>query len=550
MAIISFDIRDLRIQGVPQEKVLEAILGLGIEIEEKTSKELKLNITPNRPDLLDFTGLVRAIENFAGKRVPRENFYRIKNKPELTISVTEEVYTIRPYIAGMVVKNADLSGNMLKYLINFTDKFADTYGRRRKKLAIGIHSLNAIKGNITYTASGEGSFKPLNSTRPMSFSDIINGHDKGAAYRDTIPKNESGRTLYPYIADSEKTLALIPIINSDATKLSPKTRDLFIDITGTSKTTIRNAAALLACSFMYAGAGVYPVIVSYPMSKETTPALSYDEIKVSLKVADETLGIEAGRHNVITLANRMGYVASKYGSSVLFYVPPYRVDVLNDQDAIEDIAVAFGYDRIVPMPVKGIAEGLASEQYELEDGLASFMVGLGYSEAVNSMLTNEKLNFDSVMKKYEEESYVSVADAKTSSITMLRTSLLPGLLQNLAGSRAEKLPQRLFEIGRVFSLSKGKIKESVKLLVVSEHAKANFAEMRSVADSLLKYMGISYKVKPGESSANIEGRTASIVVGDEIMGRIGEVHPQVLENFGLEEPVVSLSLTLVKEVKY
>ncbi len=169
MAIVTFELKDFKRLDIPWEKIEEAILNMGIEIEEKTDTEIKINATPNRPDLLDFVGLTRAIENFTGKKDPRQDFYKIKNEPVLTIEVTQNVRKVRPYIAGIVVKNVDLSGNMLKYLINFTEKFADTYGRKRKKLAIGVHNLDVIKGNITYDASEDESFVPLNGTKKMSF---------------------------------------------------------------------------------------------------------------------------------------------------------------------------------------------------------------------------------------------------------------------------------------------------------------------------------------------------------------------------------------------
>lgn len=549
MAIVTFELKDFKGLGIPWEKIEEAILNMGIEIEEKTDSDIKINATPNRPDLLDFNGLARAIENFTGKKNPTQDFYKIKNEPVLTIEVTPEVRKIRPYIAGMVVKNVDLSGNMLKYLINFTEKFADTYGRKRKKLAIGVHNLDVIRGNVTYTAAENESFVPLNGSKKMSFKEIMENHEKGITYGSTI-ESVGGKTLYPYVKDSEKILGMIPITNSDATKVTDKTKELFIEITGTSITTIRNAAALIACSFIYTGAEVYPVTVNYGNSAEITPELGYNEVKVSMKKADKTLGIETGKHNVITLANKMGHTAAKYGNAVLFYVPPYRMDVLGEQDIIEDIAVAYGYDRIVPVPVYGTADGLASDQSEYENKLATLMVGLGYTEAVNSMLTNEGINFENVMKDFSKDNYVSLSDAKTSNITMLRTSLLPNLLQNLSDSRNEKMPQRLFEIGRVFSLENDKIKESVRLCIVSEHSKANFAEMRSLADSVMKYIGIDYKIRPAKSKANIEGRMAEIVANNETVGNFGELHPKVLLNFGLEEPVVALAITFVKEVKY
>lgn len=553
MAIVAFDIKDFKALDIPQDKIEEAILRMGVEIEEKTDTELKINVTPNRPDLLDFGGLTRAILTFTGRRTPQEKFYRIKqlDQPVLTIQVGNEMKRIRPYIAGIVVRNSNLSGNMLKYLINFTEKFADTYGRKRKKLAIGVHDLDKINGNLTYTAVDDEKFVPLNGTKEMALSEILKEHEKGMTYADALLKKK-GRTPMPILKDSEKIIAFIPITNSEATKVTNKSKDLFIDITGTSLKTIRDAAALIACTFLDAGAEVSQVAVDYSGKADLTPTLEYGEIKLQLIRAKRTLGVDIDEASVVGLASKMGYVAAQYGKAVMFYVPPYRVDVLNDQDIIEDLAIAYGYDRIAPLPVVGSADGLAQEIMEYENGIAGLMVGLGYTEAINTLLTNETDEFDSMeAHNYDKTSYISIAEAKTSTLTMLRKYILPGLLGSLRNSSSESMPQRMFEIGRTFSLKNGGVLEAVSLSFVAEHSRANFSEMKAAVESVLRYMGLeNYSISEHKDSSFIEGRCAAIKKNEVFVGLFGELHPKVLENFGLEEPVVAAEITLVAPVKY
>ena len=112
------------------EKLVES---LGMEVEDIKGGEATLEISPNRPDLLDIAGFVR-LSFFAEKTTPKEHLYSIGNAPAMRVEVGKAVEPLRPFIAAMVVKNADLSGDELKYLINFTEKLCDTYGRRRKKL--------------------------------------------------------------------------------------------------------------------------------------------------------------------------------------------------------------------------------------------------------------------------------------------------------------------------------------------------------------------------------------------------------------------------------
>ncbi len=549
MAIVAFDIKDLEDMGYTAKKLEDIGPKMGIEIEEISEKEVKINVTPNRPDLLDFTGFLRALDNFTGENKPKEKHYSIKTEPVLSIKVMPEVKKVRPYIAGLVAQNLDLRGNKLKYLINFTNKFADTYGRKRRKIGMGVHRLSRIKGDLVYDAASEGTMTPLESKSKMKFSDIIKKNEKGQEYGYMF---SGKKPLYPFISDSEKTLVLVPIVQCEESKTTEDTKDVFVEITGTSKKAVAEAANIVACAFIDLGAEVFPVTIEYPTGgAEITPLLNYKEIKVKLADADRTIGAPMGERDIIGLANKMGYVASQYGKSVLVYIPPYRVDVLNEQDIIEDIAISFGYDRITPIPVYGTANGLASEMAEDENKIATMMVGLGYMEAINSLLTNEKVNFENMSCKYDKSMYITLADSKTTNLSMIRTDLLPGLMQNLAGSMNERMPQRLFEIGRVFNMNGEKLVESVRLAFASEHSKANFAEAKSVVESFARFNGISnFKIKEQKNSAYIEGRCASLEVNGISVGVFGELHPRTILGFGLDEPVVGGEITVVKEIKY
>ena len=134
MATIDYSIKDLNDYGISEDKLPKLVESIGMEIEGIKDGEATMNITPNRPDLLDIVGFKRALLSFSGKIVPKDNFYSMDKEPAMEITVEDSVKSVRPYIAAMVVRNADLSGNKLKYLINFTEKLCDTYGRRRKKL--------------------------------------------------------------------------------------------------------------------------------------------------------------------------------------------------------------------------------------------------------------------------------------------------------------------------------------------------------------------------------------------------------------------------------
>ena len=145
------------------------------------------------------------------------------------------------------------------------------------------------------------------------------------------------------------------------------------------------------------------------------------------------------------------------------------------------------------------------------------MVGFGFSEAMNTYLTGEKMNFDSVARN-EPSSVVSFTYAKTELTTMLRSSILPQLLQNLCQSAHERMPQGLLEIGNAFRVEKGKVKETHLMGLVSEHPKANFAEVKSLVESIMGHIDIGkYWIKDSDDPAFIKGRCASMSLSNDAL---------------------------------
>jgi len=545
MAIVTFKMKDFGI-----DNVAETAEKLGLDVEEVSGDSISIDISPNRPDLLDFFGLRRAMLHYTGHKTPNESDYKITNAAETSITVTKNVSKVRPYISAFVVKGIKLSEQQLKYLINFTEKLSETYGRKRRKMALGLHNYDVIKGPLVYDASKTGKFVPLGMEKEMSFDEIIKSHPKGVAFGSTVSAGKgNGGVLYPFLKDSEKILSMIPIINSSATAIDKNTHNLLVDVTGTSETTVRGTASLLASSFADQGGEIFPVEIKYTKSSAMQPDMSYREIKVNLNKIDGTLGFRFTESLLITYANRMGYPASKYGNSLLVKVPPYRMDVFNYQDVIEDMAIGFGYENIKPIPLRSASVGFPGELQEYSNRLAVFMIGLGYSEAMNNYLTNEDISFRQMLQNVEQD-IVSIAYSKTENITMLRSAILPLLLQDLSRSAHEKMPQRLFEIGSVFSVSNDKAVEKVNLSFVEEHSRSNFADIKSVLSSVLSFLGIKYTLKEESNPSFIEGRCAGVFVDGKRTGVIGEVHPAVLDNFKIAEPVVACELTLIGEISY
>jgi len=170
------------------------------------------------------------------------------------------------------------------------------------------------------------------------------------------------------------------------------------------------------------------------------------------------------------------------------------------------------------------------------------MVGLGFTEVLNSSLTSKHVLYDAT--KRDSSNMLEVLESKSQEYTILRDSMLPGMLENLSRNIHESYPQRLFETGTVFSTD-APIKESIGLACLSAHKDSSFTEIKAVLQSLLKTdSDIECSTKASSNPIFAQGKTADIIVDGKKVGVIGEIDQQVIENFKIRVPVSGFELVL------
>ncbi len=529
-------------KSIDFDKIAQQATKMGVEFEGADSTEMRFQITANRPDLLDIVGFARALKNFMHKS--KKFSYKMKSSaPYLEINVGKDVSGIRPFISGIVAKNIDFDDQSLKHLLNFSEKFSDIFGRHREKLAIGMHNLDKIGTVLKYDAFPDQEFVALGEKKSMLFSKVLETNKKGIEYGDIITCHKT-QNCYPALKDLDGVLALIPVVNSERTKISTSTHNMFIDMTGTSKYVVDKAADMFAATLMDMGADIYPVKVNYGKKSNVFPIMEERSISIPLGQIDEVLGVSVGFNNALSLAEKMGYACSYLNKKIVFKIPSYRLDILTDQDIIEDMAIAYGYEYIANMPIYSTQTGMLEERTEKNRKLSAIMTGLGFGEMMNSYLTSENENFNKMRVAANQSKYIKLKNSKTGSITMMRTWILPSLLKNFSLSVHEKMPQKIFEADVVFALANKMPSEKYHLSAAMADPKANFNDIKSVLESVLNEIPGEYTFRAAAHESFIEGRVADIVVGKATVGFVGELHPEVLSNFGIEEPCFGFEIII------
>ena len=527
---------------ISDEQLKDQISKLGLEIESMTKDEIEIELNASRPDLLDPVGIARALRYFMHKS-DKFHYALSGKKPEMMINVSSSVKNVRPFIAGMVVKGIKLDDASLQQLMSFTDKFCDTFGRKRKKIAIGIHNLDSVDpANLSYTLAKDEKFIALNSKGQESFSNILKTNKKGVEYGEAI---EYGRQGYPVLKDSKGVLALIPIINSERTKVIKSTKNLFVDVTGSSEYAIGKSIDMLAAMFIDMGAVVYPVATAYGSSKKIYPMMESGYISIPLEDIWKSLGVKFDYRAAISLANKMGYEAASVGKRIRFSLPEYRIDIINEQDIIEDIAIAYGYDYIQPIGLPSYNAGSLESTTLKNRNMESMMVGMGFTQVMNSYLTNPSANYEKMDVKRVDGEAVTIANSVNSSISMLRTWLLPSLMGNLSKSQHEEMPHKLFELDMAFSVNAAKkVNEEYRIAAVVSDPKANLNDVKAVLEEIMFMNRIKYTVSKCSHSSFIDGRCGEIKVNGKSAGFFGEIHPKILNNFSIDEPVSAFEMNL------
>ncbi len=525
--------------GMEIKEFIEKIPYIGLEVDELGEDYLKLEYTPNRLDYGIPYGIFKTFKGIIGEEA---GLIEYKVNPPLKtfiVKVDERVKKIRPYISCFVVKNLSLSDHDIEYIINFQEDLHKTLGRDRRKVSIGIHDLDNIKPPIYYVTENESfRFIPLGFDRELSIKEILEEHPKGIEYGGLIPRNYK---LYPILKDSNETvLSMPPIINSVHTQVTEETRNLFIDVTGWDEKAINQVVALLSTSLADIGGEIYQVETEYPEKNIISPVLEYDKMTVSINMVNRVLGLDITKDIVIESLERMRYGIEDLNNELLTVIPPYRIDILHPIDIIEDVAIGMGFWNIEPT----MEEMFYSEakHLDLEDftnkKLLSIFIGLGFIEAMNMMLINKEMQLDYINIPNKE--VIEVLNPKTSR-NSVRHMLLPGLLENVYRNLNEEYPIKLFEVGWVIESG---LKERLKLCAVIGDYKVNYGDIKAVADAMLSDLGMSdiSRYEKIEVPFLIKGRAAKLIIKDKEVGFLGEVNPEVLLNFGINIPLVTMEI--------
>tara|TARA_B100000315_G_C14556085_1_gene578220 strand:- start:439 stop:1344 length:906 start_codon:yes stop_codon:yes gene_type:complete len=288
------DLFNLIGKNLTKKELEEDLMLVKGELESINGNVLKVEIADtNRPDLWSSEGIAREIKTKYGK-TNNLSFEKLKNSG-LIVKVDKNLKKIRPKTVCAVIKNLKLTHEILSQLIQLQEKICETFGNKRKEVAIGVYDLHKIKGPINYKSFKPNDIKfiPLEFTKKLNLNQILRTHPKGKEYAHLLEEHSQ----YPLFLDSAgEVLSMPPIINSDYTgKVTEKTKAVFIECSGFEFKYLMPSLNVIVAALVDRGGELQTVKVVYPEKEIVTPNLKLKKIKINWKYIEKRTGLSIGK---------------------------------------------------------------------------------------------------------------------------------------------------------------------------------------------------------------------------------------------------------------
>ncbi len=519
---------------------------------------IRMELLAVRPDLFEVAGLSRMLKGYMGLETGLKSYpyhdsdFIVEIDPSLS-----RPESFRPEVSCAVIRNIRFDDFFIKSIMKLQENLHWAMGRNRKLASIGVHDLSCIKFPVKYTTVDKHQFRfnPLPfaewDKRPMSCSEILEKHPKGRAYSYLLENFER----YPLQIDAAgQVLSMPPIINARETMVRMDTESIFIDVTGPYRDKVEKTLNTFVCSLLEMQPGLELFRVEMRSSDiRKTPVIENEEMDVNLKDCNKLIGFSIDISTMDKLLKKARYGTERLDdNNIRVSIPLYRSDIMHPHDIYEDIAIMYGYHNLLPSRIESVTEGKEHPVESYSNSIREIFNGLSFVELNTLFLTNQNMLFKN-MNIEPDDSTVLIENPASVEQELVRSTLLPGLLDALSYNKHNPLPQKIYEIGdvsRVCTQQETNSKDIRKIAGAIIDSKVGFSDIRAVLQVLFRAVSKNMQIKPNNYPFYLEGRSGDIYFEKEgnfeKIGHVGEIHPSVITNFKLSNPVVGFEISLME----
>jgi phenylalanyl-tRNA synthetase beta chain len=589
------------IRGEPSEGMLcsEAEIGLGTNTSgimtlapsltigaklvgalDKVDTVFELDLTPNRPDCLSVVGIARevaAIQNTA-LTYPDYTLTDKKNSISDITSVKIEAPDHCPRYAARLVENVKIESS--------------PFWLQDRLLSVGLRPINNIVDITNFVMMETG--QPLHAfdfDRLAENRIVVRTANAGETFTTLDNKEHQLGPEMLMICDGEKPVAIGGVMGGLNSEIEPDSTRVLIESAYFSASSIRRTSKTLglntdashrfergidpqgtvaalnrAARFMNEiGSGN---LIEGIIDEHSRPQKS-KRMVLSTQRTNRLLGTQLTRNEIGKLLNSIEFDVEPQQDDttedvLVVEAPSFRVDITRPEDLMEEVARRSGYNNIpTSFPLMPADARSPAKEFNLRNQIRHAMAGFGFTEAVTYSFMN-KAACDHLRLKSDDvrRSLVDILNPLTEDQAVMRTSIIPGLLQTVGHNFAQYIKDlKLFEIGKIFiHTAADTLPAETEILVglwtgsrqhPSWHGKeiaCDFYDIKGVAEGLfqvLKLNPMKFSALSADACTYLRpGYSANIFAGDVSQGIVGEIHPQVLANFDLKQSIYLLEIEL------
>jgi len=535
----------------------------------------ELEITPNRPDCLSHIGIARELSAYYGK--------------ELKYPQTEINSEIEEKTSDNVKVNIEDSNLSRRYvtriLKNVTVKESPKWLKERIE-AVGLRSINNIVDVSNFI------LMEMNHPNHVFDLDKIEGNEikvKSAVKGDKlVTLDEQERELEDgdiVICDSKKILALGGVMGGLDSEVTDNTKNILLEVAQFNPQNVRKTSRRLTLSSdssyrfergidvedsikvinrlanliqEVAGGEILNGYVDvYPVPHENKVA------ELNFERLNRFVGKVIPREKVIEILRNLEIDVKDNGETLTLTAPSYRGDLELEQDYFEEIIRMYGFDNIENiLPRVDINKNSTLDTTKLTDRVKTICASVGLKEVINySFIPKDalqKLKFTGV----SEDKLIDISNPITEDFVTMRPTLLYSLIKNAKDNMNRNVSNiRFFEVSRTFEKAEELAKEDIKvgIILAGENDKTlwnpkpvhyDFYDLKGIVEEIFSKLKFqSFSIKRSVQTEFHPGRSADVFVGKEYIGSFGEIHPDVLENFGLNKKTVLVAEFNIELIK-
>jgi phenylalanyl-tRNA synthetase beta chain len=523
---------------------------------------IEVELTPNRADCLSIRGMAQDVSASCSAKLTALEIPAVESSVDDSIEVILEAADDCPRYVGRVIRGIDPGAPTPLWMVEALRRSGirsisatvDATNYVLMELGQPMHAfdLDRLQGNISVRRGRQGESLVLldgkevdvddsllaicDEAGPVALAGIMGGLDSGVTEATSNILLESAYFNPSTISGKARDMGL----HTDASHRFERG----VDPQGQIRAIERITALLLDIAGGQAG----PLI--HAVSEAHLPV--QDEVSLRHARLNRVLGIDLDRAEVSSILDSLRMSPELKEETWTVKAPSDRFDIAIEEDLIEEVARIFGYDNIpAALPAGELDPGIIPEGQVKLQSIQQALCAAGYTEAINYSFTSTDL-----LKTFSMDDHVlSLANALNSDLEVMRTALLPGLMETaLRNLRRQQDRLRFFEIGTVFNQEES-LTESLHVAAVacgnvypeqwgSAASTTDFFDLKGDLQLMLALRGESGEVafRNTKLAWLHPGQAAMVSIDGKDIGWAGSVHPSILNQMEIKGSVMAFEL--------